>query len=132
MRKKFRNEEEKMNVDGVGFYSCLFLAVFFIGLALLLALLGEKGARLISGFNTLPKAKQALYDQQKLVRDQCRLLVIWAIVLGGGALLSFFISQFFGVAALILWLFLSLKEIHWDANTAFEKYKKSPEDRKNG
>lgn len=39
--------DEVMNMDGVAFYSCLSLAGLFFLLALLLMLLGEKGAILI-------------------------------------------------------------------------------------
>ena len=64
-------------MDGVAFYSCLSLAGLFFLLALLLMLLGEKGAILISGFNTWPKSKRDMYDKRKLVSDQARLLWIW-------------------------------------------------------
>ena len=118
--------DEVMNMDGVAFYSCLSLAGLFFPLALLLMLLGEKGAVLISGFNTWPKSKRDMYDKRKLVSDQARLLWIWAIILSMGAVLSYFISPYFGLVAFILWLILAFKDVHWDANRAFEKYRKSP------
>ncbi len=67
-----------------------------------------------------------MYDKRKLVSDQARLLWIWAIILGMGAELSYFISPYFGLVAFILWLILAFKDVHWDANRAFEKYRKSP------
>ena len=114
-----------MNIDFFGFYSCLGLSTCFAVIALVFTILGEKGAILISGFNTLSKSQRDLYDKQKLVNDQRNSLLLWTIILGIGAILSYFISQYFGIIAFVIWLIVFFKNVRWNANTAFEKYRKS-------
>jgi hypothetical protein len=46
--------------------------------ALLFTILKEKGAMLVSGFNTMPKEKRALYDTAKISKDQRNAFLIWA------------------------------------------------------
>lgn len=106
------------------FYACLSLSVIFAIIAVLLTVLGEKGAMLIAGFNTLSESQRNLYDKSKIVKDQRNSLLIWTVILGIGAVLSYFISQYCGIIALILWLIVFFKEVHWDAKKAFERYKK--------
>lgn len=48
----------------IGTIICLLLAVVFGMISMIFALLKEKGAMLISGFNTLSKEEQANYDQK--------------------------------------------------------------------
>ena len=114
-----------MITDYVVFYICIALSICFGVIALLFALLGEKGAMLISGFNMLSKSQRDLYDQKKLVSDQRNSLLLWTAILGVGAILSYFISQYFGILTCIIWLILFLKDVSLDANKAFKKYKKS-------
>lgn len=44
-------------------------------------------------------------------------------IFGAGAVLSLLASQYFAVAAFIVWLALFLKDVHFSAEKAFEKYK---------
>ena len=108
----------------VGFYVCIALAGVFLVLSIVFALLGEKGAMLVSGFNTLPKSQRGLYDQGKISSDMRNALLIWTGIMGVGAVLSYTISSYCGILAFIIWLILFLKDFHWDAKKAFEKYKK--------
>ncbi len=50
----------------IGFYACLVLAIIFGILTIVFFLSKEKGAMLISGFNTLFKHEQELYDIEKM------------------------------------------------------------------
>jgi len=113
-----------MTIDLLGFYICLALSICFACITLVFALLKEKGAMLISGFNTLSKSQRDLYDKKKMVRDQRNSLLLWTLVLGIGAILSYFFSQYFGFIALIIWFILFCKEVHFDVYKALEKYKK--------
>ncbi len=103
---------------------CLVLATIFILLALVFALLKEKAAILISGFNTLPKELRVKYDTRQMSKDMRNQFVLWTIVLLSGAILSHFISFYFALAASVLWLFLFLKEVHFDIDKAFDRYLK--------
>ena len=106
------------------FYTCLILSVIFLIIAGVLTILGDKGAMLISGFNTLSKAQRDLYDKSRLVKSVRNSLLLWVLILGIGAILSYFISQYFGVISFIIWIIVFFKDFHWDAQKAFEKYKK--------
>ena len=44
----------------IGFWSCLALGILFAIITLVFAILGEKAAILISGFNTLTKEERRL------------------------------------------------------------------------
>lgn len=105
----------------IGFYSCFILAVFFAMLGLLFGIFKEKAARFISGFNSLPKYEQDLYDKAFLVRDMRNSCFLWAGVMLAGAAASL-ISPYCAIIAYIIWGILFLKEVHLDAHKAFEKY----------
>ncbi|MDI3537004.1 MAG: DUF3784 domain-containing protein [Eubacteriaceae bacterium] len=107
----------------IGTTTCLMLAGLFLLIALIFALLKEKGAMLISGFNTLPKAERLKYDQVKMSKDMRNSFIIWATILAVGGLLSFFIHNYFAIISLIVWLFLFLKDVHFDPEKAFGKYR---------
>ena len=53
----------------IGFYMCIILVPCFAVLALVFAVFKEKSAKLISGFNTLPKWKQEKYDRKGMAKD---------------------------------------------------------------
>lgn len=106
---------------------CLSLCVVFLLFALPFAVLKEKAAMLVSGFNTLPRRERAHYDRARLARDTCRLFVLWAGVLGAGALLSHFVWPYAALAAIVLWVVLFCREVHWDTEKAFGKYRLPPD-----
>lgn len=68
----------------IGTIICLLLAVVFGMISMIFALLKEKGAMLISGFNTLSKEEQANYDQKKMSIDMRNSLFLWSILLLSG------------------------------------------------
>ncbi|WP_455716280.1 DUF3784 domain-containing protein [Anaerosporobacter sp.] len=107
----------------IGFYACLILAIIFGILTFVFFLLKEKGAMLISGFNTLPKHERELYDIAKLSKDQRNSMFIWLLIMCVGALFSFFISQYFAIIAFVVWLIMYFKDVHIDTVKSFEKYK---------
>ncbi|WKY44589.1 DUF3784 domain-containing protein [Eubacteriaceae bacterium ES2] len=108
----------------IGTTTCLMLAGLFFLLAIIFALLKEKGAMLISGFNTLPKTEREKYDQLKMSKDMRNSFFIWAVILTVGGLLSFFIHSYFAIFFIIVWLLLFLKDVHFDTDKAFGKYRR--------
>ncbi|MEG2374520.1 MAG: DUF3784 domain-containing protein [Niameybacter sp.] len=106
------------------FYACLSLSVIFLIIAGLLMILGVKGAILIGGFNTFSKNEKALYDESKLVKGVRNSFLLWALILGIGAVLSYVVSQYLGGISFIIWIIVFFKDFHWDAKEAFKKYKK--------
>ena len=110
-----------MNIWGI---MCLILAVFFSILAIAFALLKEKGAILISGFNTFSKDEREMYDKKKMSIDMRNSLLIWAVILFLGAILSYCISKYYGIIAIVIWIVIFFKEVHMDSEKAFEEYRK--------
>ncbi len=107
----------------IGFYACLILAIIFGILTLVFFLLKEKGAMLISGFNSLPKHERESYDMAKMSKDQRNSMFIWTLIMSIGALFSLFISQYLAIIAFVIWLIMFFKDVHFDTDKAFEKYK---------
>lgn len=108
----------------LGFWTCMVLVPCFWLLAVIFTIMKEKAAKLISGFNTLPKERQEQYDKKKLVKDNRNALFLWGGIMLVGAVLSQAVSQYAAIAAWIIWIVLFLKEVHLDADKAFAKYKK--------
>ncbi len=107
----------------IGFYACLILAIIFGILTLVFFLLKEKGTKLISGFNSLHKCEQELYDIEKMSKDQRKSMFIWTIIMCVGALFSLFISQYLAIIAFVVWLIVFFRDVHFDTDKAFGKYK---------
>lgn len=106
----------------IGFYTCVAFLIIFVLMAGIFSILGEKGAMLISGFNTLPKEKRELYDKKRMSRDQRNMFLIWAAIMAAGAVLSLLVSQYMAAAAGAVWLIVFFKEVHLDVEKAFAKY----------
>ena len=109
-----------MNVVAI---SCALLASIFLILSVIFALLKEKGAILISGFNTLSKEERLKYNRLKMSKDMRNSFFLWFILFAAGGVLSYVVSTNFAVIAFILWLILFFKEVHFDTEKAFEEYK---------
>ena len=103
----------------VGFITLGISCLLFLFLALLFTILKGRAAILISGFNTIPK-----YHLDRMSRDQRNAFLFWSGIMGIGAILSYFISQYMGVIAFIVWLIMFFKDVHLDEEKAFGKYKK--------
>lgn len=53
----------------VGMIACLTLGIFFLIFSICFAILKEKGAILVSGFNSFSKAEREKYDQKRISLD---------------------------------------------------------------
>lgn len=107
----------------IGFYMCFVLAIFFGILTLIFTLLGDKAAILISGFNSLSKAERESYDTERMSKDQRNIMLIWTTVMTLGAVLSYFVSPYIAIIAFVIWGILFFREVHFDIEKAFGKYK---------
>lgn len=106
----------------IGFYACIVLVPLFLIMGLLFGIFKEKSAKFISGFNSLTKEQQALYDKEKMAKDMRNSCLIWAGVLFIGGICSYFITPYFAIIAYIIWAILFFKDVHLDPEKAFEKY----------
>lgn len=84
----------------------------------------EKGAKLISGFNSLPKREQEKYDQAQMSKDMRNSFTLWTFIMLIGALASLH-SGYAAIAAYVIWLILFFREVHLDPHKAFDKYLKN-------
>ena len=90
-----------MNI--IGFWACGVLVIPFGIVGILFAIFKEKATKFVAGFNSLSKEEQALYDKAYISRD-------------------ILVTPYMAILAFIIWLFLFLKDVHWDNHKAFEKY----------
>lgn len=107
----------------VGLIACLLMGGLFLLFAIIFELLKEKAAFFISGFNAIPKQERATYNQLKMSQDMRNSFLVWSLIFGFGALLSYGISSYMALVSFAVWLLLFLKDVHLDAKKAFEKYK---------
>lgn len=107
----------------LGFWMCISAGVGFAVIGLLFAIFKEKSAKLVSGFNTIPRQEQDLYDKAYIARDMRNSCFLWTAVMLAGAVGSQFVSGYFAVAAYIVWIILFFRDVHLDARKAFEKYR---------
>lgn len=106
----------------IGFWMCVVLGVLFMIMGLSFVIFKEKAAKFVSGFNTLSKEKQRLYDKAYISRDMRNQCFIWAVIMFIGAVLSYFVTPYMAIPTFIIWLVVFFKQIYLDVDKAFEKY----------
>lgn len=120
-RKLFQKRIIKVVIImNIGFVACIILAVLFLVLGIIFALLKEKGAYFVSGFRTLNHPEK--YDKAYISLDMRNQCFTYALILFLGAILSYFISAIIAIPTYVLWGILFFKSVHLDAEKAFEKY----------
>ncbi len=107
----------------IGLWMCGVLVIPFAAIGVLFAVFKEKAAAFVSGFNSLPKKEQTLYDRARISRDVRNQCFAWAVIMLAGAALSYFVSAYMAVPAFVIWLILFFRDVHFDARKAFEKYR---------
>lgn len=106
----------------IGFWLCGVLVIPFSIIGVLFAIFKEKAAKFVSGFNSLSKEEQELYDKAYISRDIRNQCFMWAVIMLTGAVLSYFLSPYMAIPAFIIWLVLFFKDVHFDTYKAFKKY----------
>lgn len=106
----------------IGVWMCGILVVPFLIIGILFAIFKEKAAKFVSGFNSLPKEEQELYDKAYISRDMRNQCFTWSAVMFIGAVLSYFVTSYMAIPAFIIWGIMFFKEVHLDTRKAFEKY----------
>ena len=59
----------------------------------------------------MSKEEREKYDKLKMSADMRNSLLLWAVIMVVGGVLSYFFSFYFAIAALVLWLILFLKKL---------------------
>ena len=106
----------------LGVWMCIVCVPFYFLLALFFGLLKEKSAVFISGFNTLSKNQQCLYNRAAMAKDMRNMFLLWTAVMSAGAVGSYVVSGYIAIAAYGVWLVSLFRNVHLDAHKAFEKY----------
>lgn len=121
IRKLFQKRIIKVVIImNIGFVTCIILAVLFLVLGIIFALLKEKGAYFVSGFRTLNHPEK--YDKAYISRDMRNQCFIYFVILSIGAILSYFLSAYIAIPTYIIWAIVFFKSVHLDTEKAFEKY----------
>ena len=60
--------------------------------------------------------------QKRIIRDMRNQCFIYFVILSIGAILSYFLSAYIAIAALLVWLIIFFPSFNLDAEKAFEKY----------
>lgn len=106
----------------IGFGICGVLVIPFLIMGVLFAIFKEKATKFVSGFNSLSKEEQALYDKAYISRNMRNQCFTWTAIMFIGAVLSYFVTSYMAIPAVIIWLIVFFKEVHLDNHKAFEKY----------
>ncbi len=113
-------------MSGTGIDLAIILAAtggLFLVFAVIFAVKKEKAYKLIGGFNFFTEAQQSRYDKAAIARDYQRLFTWWTAGAFLFALLCLWLAWWAMGTAFALFLFSLGKEMHIDAEKAFEKYK---------
>lgn len=105
-----------------GFWICVCVVPCFLILGIMFAVLKERSAKFVSGFNSLSEEEQKMYDKAQIAKDMRNSCFLWSAVMTAGAALSCFLTPYMAVAAYVVWGVLVFKDVHLDAHKAFEKY----------
>ncbi len=108
----------------IGFWACICVAIPLAVIGIVFTIFKDRSAKFVSGFNSLSKQEQNLYDKAYIARDMRNQCFTWAVVLFIGALFSFFLTQYAAIPAYMIFLILFFKQVHFDVHKAFEKYLK--------
>ena len=104
----------------IGFWMCGVLVIPFAITGVLFAIFKGKAAKFVSGFNSLPKEEQVLYDKAYISRDMRNQCFVWASIMLIGAVMSYFLTPYMAIPAFIICLVFFFKEVHFDTHKAFE------------
>lgn len=109
--------------DWVWAVVCLIFAAIFGVIALVFFILKDRASVLISGYNTLSKEERQKYDREKMCKDMRNSLLIWTAIFLIGALVAYFVWKYFALVSFAVWLILFFKDVHFDYEKAFKKYR---------
>lgn len=107
----------------IGFCMCAVLVPVLWLIAALLAVLREKGAFLMAGFNALSAKEREKYDRKRIAQDASRQFFCWGALFLAGAALCLLVSPYMAIPVYGIWFVLFFRNVHLTPERAFEKYK---------
>ena len=95
----------------------------FAILGMVFMIFKEKACILISGYNFKTKKEREEYDEVRLSKDERNFFFKGAIINFIGAIISIFFGKLCFWIAFLVWLMYFLKNLHFNSEKAFDKYK---------
>ncbi|HZK33372.1 MAG TPA: DUF3784 domain-containing protein [Tissierellaceae bacterium] len=102
----------------------IMMAVMFFLFGLLFAVLKEKGASLIAGYNFKSKEERKKYNEKEMSRDMRNRFFIYSLIFFLGTVATYMWGKVWFWIAFVLWLIYFFKDVHIDDEKSFGKYKK--------
>ncbi|MCE5221908.1 MAG: DUF3784 domain-containing protein [Clostridium sp.] len=102
----------------------LVISGFFGLLGMIFLIFKEKACVLISGYNLKTKKEREEYDEVCLSKDERNFFFRCAIIFLIGAVISIFIGSLSFWIAFVVWLVYFFKNLHFNDEKAFAKYKR--------
>ena len=102
----------------------LIMSGIFGLLGMIFLILKEKACVLISGYNFKTKKEREEYDEARLSKDERNFFFRCAIIYLIGTAISIFVGALFVWISFVVWIVYFLKNVHFNAEKTFDKYKK--------
>lgn len=83
-----------------------------------------KGSDFYLWLQFLFQRKREKYDMDRMVKDQADSFALWTVVLFAGFILGLTVHAFCSAFLFVTWVLLFFKDVHLDADEAFEKYRR--------
>lgn len=112
-----------MFVLNTGCICCIILALTSLFYYIICTCLKGLGVYRISAFKNVPREESRCYDKKRISRAQRKAFKKWFIILSIGAVLSYYINQYFAYAAIGLWALIFFKDIFVKKENLFRNYR---------
>lgn len=102
----------------------LIMTIIFLIFGLIFAIMKEKGASLIAGYNFKSKEERKEYDEKQMSEDMRNLFFIYSLIFLAGTVATYIGGKIWFWISFMIWLIYFLKNFHIDDEKAFGKYRK--------
>lgn len=102
----------------------LIMALMFFVFGLIFAVMREKRASLIAGYNFKSKEERKDYDEKRMSKDMRNLFFIYSLIFLLGAILTYIWGKVWFWITFVIWFVYFFKNVNIDDEKAFGKYRK--------
>lgn len=102
----------------------LIMSIMFFIFGLIFAIMKEKGASLIAGYNFKSKEERKKYDEKQMSKDMRNLFFISSLIFLVGMIATYILGKIVFWISFIVWLIYFFRDFHIDDEKAFGKYRK--------
>lgn len=101
----------------------LIMAIMFLIFGLIFAIMKEKGASLIAGYNFKSKEERKKYDEKQMSIDMRNLFFTYSLIFLVGTVATYMWGKVWFWISFVIWLIFFFKDVHIDDEKAFGKYR---------